>query len=190
MKNLNSKLLKTVITAMLCAVAFVVATAPFLRFKPLAAAPFLTYEPKDVIILIGGSILGPIAAIAISVIVAFIEMITVSSSGWIGFFMNVVSSVAFVLPATLIYKKSKNMGSALIGCLIGMIFMTAAMVLWNYILTPIFMGWPRSSIVEMIVPILIPFNLIKSGINSVAFILLSTPIFRALKKSNLLDKFI
>ncbi len=68
---------------MLCAIAYVVMVAVHLNILP--AAPFLTYDPKDVIITIGGFIYGPAEVLIISFIVAFLEMITVSDTGIIGF---------------------------------------------------------------------------------------------------------
>ena len=186
----NVKLLKFVMIAMLCAVAFVVAAAPFLRWKPLPGAQFLTYEPKDVIILVGGVIFGPIAAIVMSVVVAFIEFITVSTEGIVGLVMNIISSVTFVLPVVFIYRKFKNIFGGIFGCILGTILMTAAMVLFNIIFTPIFMGVPRETVMGMLVPAIIPFNLIKSGVNSAVFLIISTPIFIALKKTNKLEHFI
>ena len=44
--------------------------------------------------------------------------------------------------------------------------MVASMCVWNIIFTPIFMGTPRSVVAQMIVPIILPFNVIKSGVNS------------------------
>ncbi len=48
---------------------------------------------------------------------------------------------------------------------IGVITMTSAMVLMNLILTPLFMGVPVKAVIPMLVPIIIPFNLLKSCIN-------------------------
>ena len=62
----------------------------------------LSYEPKDVVIAIGGFLYGPLAALGISLVVSFIEMLTISSTGWIGFVMNFLSSAAFAGTAALL----------------------------------------------------------------------------------------
>ena len=60
-------------------------------------AGFLSYEPKDAVIVIAGLLYGPLTSVLISLIVSFIEMITISSTGPYGFLMNVVSTCAFAV---------------------------------------------------------------------------------------------
>lgn len=42
---------------------------------------FLKYEPKDVVITIGGFIFGPLEAALLSVVVSLVEMVTISDTG-------------------------------------------------------------------------------------------------------------
>ena len=65
--------------AMMCAFAYVI-----MLVARIPVVLFLKYEPKDVIITIGGFIFGPFTSFLISIVVAFIEMITVSETGIIG----------------------------------------------------------------------------------------------------------
>ena len=53
-------------------------SAAFLKIPMIS---FLKYEPKDVILILGGMVFGPIFSIILSIIVPFFEMITVSSTG-------------------------------------------------------------------------------------------------------------
>ena len=62
-------------------------------------AGFLSYEPKDAVIVIAGLLYGPLSSVMISVIVSLIEMLTISTTGPYGFLMNVVSTCAFAAPA-------------------------------------------------------------------------------------------
>ena len=41
------------------------------------------------------------------------------------------------------------------------------MIPLNLIFTPLFMGSPVDAVLEMILPIILPFNLMKAGINAV-----------------------
>ena len=150
-------------------------------------AGFLSYEPKDSIIAIAGFIFGPLSSVLISVLVSFIEMITISTSGPIGFLMNVIATCAFVLPATVVYKKNRTRKGALIGLCLGVISMTVCMLLWNYILTPLYMKVDRAVVVSMLVPTFLPFNLIKGGINAGITLLLYKPIVTALRKARLVE---
>ena len=44
-------------------------------------AGFLSYDPKDVAVVIVGFILGPLASVLVSVVASLLEMISVSSTG-------------------------------------------------------------------------------------------------------------
>jgi len=171
--------------AMLSAIAAVM-VAVSSQMPPVVL--FLKYDPKDIIIVIGGFLYGPLAALAVSAVSSLIEMITVGQTGYIGLIMNIVSSCAFACPAALIYKKKRKLSSALIGLAIGIVSVTIVMSLWNYLLTPIYMEQPRSDIAKMILPTFIPFNLIKGGINAAIAILIYSPIRIALIKSRLIPK--
>ena len=64
--------------------------------------------------------------------------------------------------------------------------MVAAMMLWNYLITPLYMtGTSRSDIAGMLVPVFLPFNLIKAGLNSSITLLLYKPLVNGLRKAGL-----
>lgn len=172
---------KATILAMFCALAYV---AVLVGRIPLIL--FLKYEPKDVILTIGGFIFGPVSVIVMSVIVSFVEMITISTDGIIGLIMNVIATVAFAVPAAYIYKKKHNTRSAAVGLLSGIFLMTVMMLLWNYFLAPIFMGYPREQVVKLLIPAFLPFNLIKGSINAAITLLLYRPVITVLRKSSLI----
>lgn len=183
--NMSRKSNKLTVMAMLCALAFVAVVA--IRIPLIPFVPFLEYEPKDVIIMTGGFLFGPMSAALISIIVSFIEMFTISSTGIIGLIMNILSTVAFVCPAAYLYKKQHSIKGAFLGMIAGTLLMTVIMVLWNYLITPIYMGYPREAIVELILPAFIPFNLLKGGINTALTLLIYKPLTRTLKRSNLMN---
>ena len=149
----------------------------------LSAAPFLKYDAKDVVICIAGFLDGPLAGAAVSLVVALIEALTVGSSGFWGFLMNFLASAAFVCPASIIYRKIKGTKGVLLGLLSGVICMTAFMMLWNYIAVPIYQGWPREQVAGMLLPVFMPFNLLKGGINALITFLLFLPLRKILEKT-------
>ena len=120
-----------------------------------------------------------------AIVVAFVEMITVSHTGIIGFIMNALATCAFCCTATFIYKKRHTMAGAILGLAAGVVVLTAAMLLWNYFLTPIYQGMPREAVAAMLVPIFLPFNLVKGGMNMAATLLLYKPVVTALRRSGL-----
>jgi len=184
MKTIDTK--KIAITAMLSAVASVLMLLVRINFMP--AAPFLIYDPKDIIIALGGFIVGPFAVIAMSVIVSLVEMLTVSADGPVGLMMNILSSCSFALPAAIIYKKIHTLKGAVIGLIAGWLFVTAVMVMWNYIITPIYRGFPREVIVPMLFTVFAPFNLIKYGLGAATTMLIYKPLSIALSKAKIIDK--
>ena len=162
---------KMCVLAMMSALAFILAAHARV---PMMQMPGLTlrYDPKDVIIVIAGFIYGPMAAFMVAVVVSFVQMITVSITAYIGFIMNVISSTAFCCTAAYIYKKNPTLKGAIIGLIAGVIFATAVMMLWNYIITPIHFGVPRAAVVPLLIPTFLPFNLIGNSINAVLTVLL------------------
>ena len=178
----DAKIKKMTTIAMLCAIAYVVMFA-----VRIPVVLFLKYEPKDVIIAIGGFMMGPMAAFTVSFVVALIEMFSVSDTGIIGFIMNVLSSCSFACVAALIYKYKKNIKGAVVGLIAGTAAMVSIMMLWNYLITPLYMNIPRSEVVKLLVPAILPFNVLKGLLNSTITFLIYKPIVRALRRTKLID---
>lgn len=183
MKNQKITVQYMAVTGMLCALSFVAVLIG--RVIPNVAG-FLSYDPKDVVVVIAGFIYGPLTSLIISVIVSFIEMITISATGPYGFIMNIVSTCSFAIPAAIVYKKLHTHKGAVGGLALGVAVMAVCMVLWNYIVTPHYMGVPREKVAEMLATVFLPFNLGKGGVNMGLTLLLYKPIVGALRKTKLL----
>ena len=162
--NTNPKTIKLTKLAMLGAVSLVLVLLVRIPFPP---APFLTYDPADVPIFISAFAFGPLSGLAVTVIVSFVQAFALGGDGIIGFLMHVAATGSFVLTAGLIYRKHKTKKVAIIALICGTIVMTASMMLWNVIITPIFLGVPRDVVIGMLLTVIMPFNLLKAGINSV-----------------------
>ena len=184
MAKTNSYSKGKMIAAMAMLTALAVVADIFLRLPNIAG--FLTYEPKDVILTIGAFIFGPVAGLIMALVVCTVEMVTVSSTGVIGLLMNFLASATFVGVASVIYYRKKTMSRAVIGLAAGSLSMIAVMLLWNYIMTPIFMGVPREAVLDMFLPVLIPFNGIKALLNSALVLLLYKGVVTALRKTKLI----
>lgn len=173
------------VLSMLSALAFVVVAVARIPIMPI---DFLKYEPKDVIIAIGGFLYGPMAALLITTVVSVIEMLTISSTGWIGLLMNILSSAGFACTAALIYRKKHTLRGAIFGLLSGVLVMTGLMLLWNYLITPLYMGTPRAEVANMLIPIFLPFNLLKGSLNAALTFLIFRPVLQLLRKTGLFPK--
>ena len=91
---MNRNTRKVAAMGMLCALAY---GAAALGRVPLVL--FLKYDPKDVVIALGGMIFGPFSALLIAAAVSFVEMLSVSGTGRWELGMIVVSSAAFACSA-------------------------------------------------------------------------------------------
>ena len=181
MKSTRVKKLATL--AMLSALAFLLTFLAVLGAVP--ATPFLKYEPKDVVMLIAGFLYGQLPVIPMSIAVSALEM-PFSNTGAIGLVMNILSTCTFVCPAAFAYKKWRTMAGAAVGLVSGIFLMTSVMLLWNYLLTPIYTGMPREAIAALLLPGFLPFNMVKGSLNAAMTMLLYPPVRQALDKSRLL----
>ena len=134
---------------------------------PFPPAPFLEYDPADIPIFLVSFVFGPWWGIGITVLVSLLQGLTVSaSSGVYGILMHVFATSAFVIVSGLVYKYNRSVLGAVMALALGCLTQAFIMIPLNLIFTPLFMGAPVESVVEMIIPVILPFNLIKAGINA------------------------
>lgn len=162
---------------MLTAMAVVVTL--LVRFPLVPAVSFLQYDPKDIVIMIGGFLLGPVSGAVISCLASVIELLFKGGTV-IDVIMNIVATCAFVCPAAYVYKKNHTRKGAVIGLCVGTLTNILVMLLWNYVMTPIYFGMPREAVIPML-PWIALFNLLKCGINAFIVFLIYKPVAKALR---------
>jgi riboflavin transporter len=149
-------------------VAISVALVYLIHFPIFPSASYLEYDPADIPILIGAFAYGPVAGIVIAVIACGIQALTVSAaSGVYGFIMHVIAASALVVAASLIYRYKHTRVGAIIGLACGTLAMAVVMMIANHFVTPLFLGVPTSFVDPILLPVILPFNLIKAGVNSI-----------------------
>ena len=163
--------------AVFCALAYVACVVFHFR------ASFLTFDLKDAVMTIGAMLFGPVYGLAMVLVVALIEMVTISSTGLYGFIMNVLASVSFVCVASWIYTRRRTMTGALVGTVCAIFSMTAVMMLANLVITPFYMGATAADVAKMIPTLLLPFNLTKAIFNAALVFILYKPISAALRRA-------
>lgn len=161
MKMSTNKLAKL---AMMVAISCVLVLLIRIPFPP---APFLVYDPADVPIYITTFAFGPAAGLIVTIVISFIQAFVLGGDAVYGFIMHVFATGMFAVVAGMIYKHKKSKKEAIIALVAGVLVATAVMCLMNYIVTPYYMGAPREAVVAMLVPVIIPFNLLKAGLNAV-----------------------
>lgn len=164
------------ITALMCAVAAICTL--FLEFPILPGVTFLKYDPSAIVALIAGFAFGPATGVVVST-VSYLPHIA-TQSGIYGMVMAIIATLSLVLPASLVYRRNTTMRGALVGMGVGAVVCLACCIAANLVITPIYMGAPVQTVVDMIVPVLLPFNIIKIVINCVVCTLVYKPVTKAL----------
>lgn len=178
----RSSVKKIVLLAMLAAISYLI-----MSLVRIPVVLFLKYEPKDVVITIGGFLFGPMATFVVSLVVSLLEMVTVSDTGPIGCVMNLLSTCSFACTAAFIYKRKHTLKGAISGLAAGSVLMIITMLLWNWLITPWYMGVDRATVESMLLPAFLPFNLLKAGLNSALTLSLYKPLVTALRKIRLIE---
>ena len=145
---------------------------------------FLSLDAIDAVIGIGGFLFGPAAAVMMIVVEAFLEAITLSTTGWYGFVMNVLSTVLLICPAVYIYRRRGKTSGAAIGLTVGVICRLIGMILFNYLITPMYFGMPRAAVVDLM-PMICVFNLVKGILNAALLMILYPPVAATLRRVGL-----
>lgn len=157
---------RMVTMAMLSAMGIVMGA--FFEFPIIPTAPFLLYSPADIPVLVGTMIYGPIPGLIMTAIVSVLQSLTRGSGGPIGCIMHLAATGAMTLVIGFIYRGSRQtLSRAVIALSAGTATMTAVMVGMNLLLTPLFMGVDLQVVIGMLIPAVIPFNVVKAGLNSV-----------------------
>ena len=179
MKKTNIK--KIAITALFCSIAFLM-TFVF-RFK----VSFLTFDFKDAIITVCTFLLGPVYGICASAIVALLEFLLISETGFYGLIMNFLASGTYALVSGIIYKRIRKFSGAVLSVSLASVCVVLVMLVANIFITPFYMGVERTDVIALIPSLLLPFNAAKTVINSAMIMIIYKPITAALRRINLID---
>ena len=178
----QQKIQKMAILSIFAAIAFVTTLVFRVRIQ------FLTFDIKDALICICAMSMGPVSGIIVSLLVAFIEMVTISDTLLYGFFMNFLSSATFATVASLLYRKSRNLYGAILALLCAAISTVAVMLTFNLLVTPLYLDSTRAFVADMILPTLLPFNAVKTIVNAGFTMLLYKPVTQAMVKAKVYKK--
>lgn len=153
--------------------------------------PFMDFDLASLPEMIGGFTLGPVAAVFIILVKILVKLALVgTNSMFTGEICNILLSLAYVLPAVLIYNHHKSKKSAVNGMIIGSLICAGAAVFTNVlIIIPFYVnlyGMTTADIIMMCQAVnpyvtnmlmlailgIIPFNLIKCAVASLITTLL------------------
>jgi riboflavin transporter FmnP len=164
--------------ALFTALSAVLAFIPIPLFPP-ATAFGITYDPGNVPVMLGGFAYGAGAGCLIGVLGQLIHGL--ATSDYIGALINIAAVVAFVVPAALICRRSRANARLVIGLIVGSVVSIAVIIPVNLIVWPQFYGIPFEETLTFIIPLMLPFNVLKVVLNSVLSFLLYKSLSRFLE---------
>ena len=165
------------------------AMAVILFYIEIPIVAFYKLDLSTLPAILAGFAMGPMQGLAVIIIKNLVHMLG-TSTACVGEMADILMSCAFVIPASLYYRRHKNRKSALVAMLIGSAAMVVVSVLVNYfILIPayqVLMNLPLAVIigmgqkvfgfidttVELVLAITAPFNIFKAVVLSVVTYLL------------------
>ena len=139
---------------------------------PFPPAPFLVYDPADVPIYITAFAFGPAEGLLVTLVVCLIQAFGLGGDGLYGFLMHFVATGIVAVVIGAMYRRSRTKKTAIRALVTGTVLAVIVMCIMNIIVTPVYMGAPRSAVIAMIPTVIIPFNLLKAGVNSLLTFLL------------------
>ncbi|NDL66504.1 ECF transporter S component [Anaerotalea alkaliphila] len=134
---------------------------------PSLFPPFLKFDLSDVAALIGGILLGPVAAVSIELGKNLLNLLFRSNSGGVGEAANFLAGSALVLPPVVLYRRTRSNAGLLAGMGLGILLMVAAACAANYyVILPLYLGSQVGATqrMAMLATIYIPFNLVKGTV--------------------------
>ena len=107
---------------------------------PFIAPTFYEIDFSEVPVLIGSFMIGPAAGVIIELVKILVKLlIKGTSTAFVGEFANFAIGCALVIPASIIYRRHKTKKTAIIGMIVGSIFMAVAGIFINaYVMLPFF----------------------------------------------------
>lgn len=145
-----------VVMALMCAIALLLS---FIEFPLFPAAPFLKLDfslvPTTVVGFAYGAGPGLVVGLACAVAHAAI------TGNWVGCLMSCIVAVVYIVPAAIIYRRMHTMKGGIVGLVVSTVCLVVGIIVANLIIDPLFYGMPFEAVAALVVPAILPFNVIK-----------------------------
>lgn len=154
----------------------------FLEIPMPAPIAFLKLDFSNVMTMLCGFSLGPIAMIVCEGVKQLLWFITHSTTGGVGEIGNFIMTVSYAIIPSVLYRIERSRKNAVIGLAAGCILQVVGALLTNlYITFPLYMGASAQTVFMQLYPYLIAFNIGKSLIISIITFILYKALSRSLK---------
>ena len=190
-------------SAVFAAISIVLYIVPYFNIALPIFPAFLKIHVDEIPAFIAGFAYGPLSGIFV-IVVKTLAKLPMTSTGGVGELADLIYSLSFVVPATIIYKKHKTLKGALVGLSISMLiqmltasFVTTFLILDFYMFV---MGWPEAVILKMcqavnpaiaslrwpfFFMVALPFNAMKDAIVVIVTILIYKRLHKLVERANL-----
>ena len=145
------------------AIVLLILMAMVLSFVELPVVPgaeWLKYDPSGIVSLLA----------TIGVAVAVTSWIPHLVTDPLGAFMNIMATVSLILVVGTVYRRKPCLMHAVLGCAAGVVVSSAVSICLNFVVTPLYMGATYEQVASLVLPALLPFNVVKALANSVVAI--------------------
>ncbi|MFU0537623.1 ECF transporter S component [Gardnerella vaginalis] len=152
----------------------------FIEFPLIPDLSYLKYDPSGIVCLVAGFAYGPAAAAIVSIL-GFAPHLFTDPLGTV---MAVLVSLGASVTAAIVYKKMHTRKGAIIALLVGSVVAIALAIAGNLVITPLYS--PKitvATVASLIIPALLPFNIIKLALHVVVTMLVYKPISKLLHHS-------
>lgn len=152
----------------------------FIEFPLIPDLSYLKYDPSGIVCLVAGFAYGPAAAAIVSIL-GFAPHLFTNPLGTV---MAVLVSLGASVTAAIVYKKMHTRKGAIIALLVGSVVAIALAIAGNLVITPLYS--PKitvATVASLIIPALLPFNIIKLALHVVVTMLIYKPISKLLHHS-------
>lgn len=176
----SAQLVRMIVLALLAAMSVVLM---FISFPILPVYPYLKVDFSDVPAIIAALVFSPPVGIVVLLFKCVLYYLVSGATDPIGVAANFIAGTILILPIAFLYRKYKNVGSIILGFVIGITLMSLAMSVLNYyVVLPAYswlLGWEMTPAVikTTVVAGVLPFNLLKGVIVGALFI----PLFSSLR---------
>ncbi|MFU0513823.1 ECF transporter S component [Gardnerella greenwoodii] len=152
----------------------------FIEFPLIPDLSYLKYDPSGIVCLVAGFAYGPAAAAIVSIL-GFAPHLFTDPLGTV---MAVLVSLGASVTAAIVYKKMHTRKGAIIALLVGSVVAIALAIAGNLVITPLYS--PKitvATVASLIIPALLPFNIIKLALHVVVTMLVYKPVSKLLHHS-------
>ena len=197
--NINTKWMAR--TGIFAALSVILYTVPFLKFKVPFFPPFLEVHLDEIPALIAGFAYGPLSGVVVILVKTIIKLPMTSTAG-VGELADLLYSVAFIIPAALIYRRFRNIKGAIVSLLVSSVIQAAvASIFTAFVMLDFYVfmmpGLSMESILKMcqainsnikslgwsfVLYVGLPFNLFKDAIVIVITFILYKHVHRLIDK--------